>query len=99
MVNTMLALRRTYKFIDKVYWRALVTGLVPMTVVGVIVLHSMSGAFYQALKIMLGFVIISAGGMLMFKPAPFAQRFVLFPAVGAIDLRASLCTGPFFRSA
>lgn len=74
LVNTMMALRRTRKFIDMVYWRALVMGLLPMTVVGVFVLRYMSGTSYQALKIILGVVIISAGGLLMLKPAPFARR-------------------------
>lgn len=74
MVNTLIALRRTYKFVDGVFWRSIITGLIPMTVVGVILLHLMSGGFYQALKILLGLVIISAGILLMLKPAPFECR-------------------------
>lgn len=86
MVNTAMALRSTYKFVDKVYWRSLVTGLLPMIVVGVFVLHYMSSGFYQVLKVMLGIVIISAGGLLMWKPAPFAQRTPasLVTAIGGI---------------
>lgn len=74
MVNITLALRRTWKFIDKIYWRSLVLGLLPMTVVGVMVLHYMSGTSYHLLKIMLGIVIISAGGLLMLRPEPFQSR-------------------------
>lgn len=74
LVNTVMALRRTYKFIDRTCWAALVSTLLPMTVVGVFVLHYMSGSFYKTLQILLGVVIISAGGLLMLKPAPFERR-------------------------
>lgn len=86
VVNTTLALRRTYKFIDKVYWTSLVITLLPMIVVGVFVLHYMSSGFYQVLKMVLGIVIISAGGLLMMKPAPFAHRSgsMVVTAIGGI---------------
>ena len=74
MINTAMALRRTYKFVDTTYWGAIIAGLLPMTVVGVFVLHYMSGDFYRMLQVMLGVVIISAGVLLMLKPAPFERR-------------------------
>jgi len=71
MVNTSVALRHTYKFIDPGYWRRLVSGLLPMTVAGVALLHFLSQGFYGWLKVLLGIVIIAAGTLLMLKPAPW----------------------------
>lgn len=74
LTNTSIALRHTYRFIDREFWRWLVTGLLPMTIAGVLLLHALSGEFYQWLRIFLGVVIISAGTLLMLRPTPFERR-------------------------
>lgn len=71
MANTGTALRRAYKLVDRRYWQAMILGLVPMTVVGVILLGLLSGSSSDILRMILGGVIIAAGVMLMLKPTPW----------------------------
>lgn len=70
MVNTTVALRHTYKFVAVDYWRRMIMGLVPMTVVGVVALELLSTAYYEWLRALLGLVIIGAGSLLMIQPLP-----------------------------
>jgi uncharacterized membrane protein YfcA len=71
MVNAGLALRHTWRHVDLTFWRHLVAGLVPLTVVGLALLHILATGFTEVLKVLLGVVIILAGGLLMAQPHPF----------------------------
>lgn len=73
MVNAALALRHTYKFVDTRIWVSMISGLIPLTVVGVVLLELFSARFYEILQVMLGVVIIGAGTSLMIQPRPFSS--------------------------
>ncbi len=73
MVNSTLALRRNTHHVAVPIWRALLIGLLPCTVIGVLVLDYLSGSFYEVLRLVLGVVIIVAGILLMIQPKPFAH--------------------------
>jgi len=69
LVNTGVALRSTYKFVNYRYLKEISFSLVPMMIIGVLVLNYLSGAAYGLLKAILGVVIITAGILLMLKPS------------------------------
>jgi uncharacterized protein len=73
MANAVLALRHSYKSVDLRMWLLMLTGLVPMTVVGVILLTVFSGEYYAWLRTLLGVVIIGAGSLMMAQPRPFSR--------------------------
>lgn len=74
LVNICIALRRTYRSIDKTFVISMAIGLVPSVLVGVLLLDYFSAAAYSTLERVLGLVIIAAGTLLMLKPSPFANR-------------------------
>lgn len=73
VVNSTLALRRNTHHVDVSIWRALLIGLLPCTLLGVLLLDYLSNDFYELLRLALGVVIILAGTLLMFQPRPFDQ--------------------------
>ena len=81
LVNTSLALRRSYRFIDRRILAGLITGLLPATAAGVFLLEALSSTFYDGLRLALGIVIILAGGLLMIRPTPFAAPSGRMPVV------------------
>ncbi|MFT7547282.1 MAG: putative membrane protein YfcA, partial [Candidatus Azotimanducaceae bacterium] len=73
VVNAFVALRYTYKFVDKQYIKWLALGMLPMILLGIFILDYLSGTSDGRLRKILGFVIVSAGILLMLKPAPFLK--------------------------
>jgi uncharacterized membrane protein YfcA len=83
MVNAAVALRHTYKFVDIHIWTAMIAGLIPLTIAGVLLLELFSARFYEIIQVMLGVVIIGAGTSLMIQPRPF-EGVSSRPAVAAV---------------
>ena len=73
LVNTLVALRRSYKQIDYSYVRILAASMLPALVAGVMILDYFSTSHYNALRMLLGGVIVVAGILLMLTPAPYQQ--------------------------
>lgn len=73
LVNTIVALRPTWRLIDFAWFRSIVLGIVPMLVVGVFLLEFLSRESYALLRALLGVVIILAGIMMMLRPKPWEQ--------------------------
>lgn len=74
LLNAAVALRRTYRFIDREFLKPIALGMAPFIFVGVLLLGYWSETNQELLKIVLGFIIVTAGISLMLKPAPFDQR-------------------------
>ncbi|MBD3649321.1 MAG: sulfite exporter TauE/SafE family protein [Pseudomonadales bacterium] len=74
LVNTIVALRPTWRFIDFGYFKSVVLGITPMLVVGVLLLELLSRESYELLRSLLGVVIIVAGVMMMLKPKPWERQ-------------------------
>jgi uncharacterized membrane protein YfcA len=74
LVNTLVALRKGYRFIDTGYVRWILAGSVPAMALGLLLLAWLSEYYYDLLKLMLGFVIILGGCLLMISPAPREMR-------------------------
>lgn len=74
LVNTGVALRHTYKYVDPAYFRNICLGMLPLLIAGVLLLEYLQSESYVLLRTLLGIVIISAGIMLMLKPAPWPRR-------------------------
>ncbi|MEX1237586.1 MAG: sulfite exporter TauE/SafE family protein, partial [Pseudomonadales bacterium] len=92
MVNAVVALRHTYRYVDRIFWRNLVMGLVPFTIAGLALLHILSTGFTEGLKVLLGIVIILAGGLLMAQPHPFGHSSGRFSTI-ATGSAGGLVTG------
>ena len=69
LVNTTVALRGCYRSIESQYVMWISLGMLPMTLVGILVLDYLAATASDFLRLLLGFVIILAGGLLMLKPA------------------------------
>ncbi len=74
LLNTMVALRHTHRSIDFRYFRRVCLGMIPMLICGVLLLEYLSRESYTLLRTFLGVVIISAGTLMMLKPAPWSRR-------------------------
>lgn len=92
LVNTGVALRPTYRFIDYAYFRNICIGMVPLMIGGVVLLEFLRHESYVLLRTLLGIVIISAGILLMLKPAPWSGRSGPL-AAGAIGCVGGLLGG------
>lgn len=92
LVNTGVALRSTYKFIDYTYFRNICFGMVPFLIGGVVLLELLRQESYVLLRTLLGIVIISAGVLMMLKPAPWSRRSGPL-ATGAIGCAGGLLGG------
>lgn len=73
LVNASVALRKSYKFIDRTYIKWLAMGMLPMILVGVFILDYLSSESSLVLQKLLGFVIVITGVLMMLKPSPFSQ--------------------------
>jgi len=87
LVNSLVALRYTYKYIDYTYLRNICLGMIPLLIGGVVLLEFLRHESYVLLRTLLGMVIISAGILLMLKPAPWPRRS------GALATAATGCAG------
>ena len=74
LMNVAVALRRTYRFVEREFFLSIVLGMIPMIIIGVLLLDYWSGSNYELLKMMLGLVIVSAGVLLFLKPLAYLQR-------------------------
>ncbi|MEX2489857.1 MAG: sulfite exporter TauE/SafE family protein [Pseudomonadales bacterium] len=92
LVNTGVALRSTYKFIDYTYFRNICIGMIPFLIGGVVLLELLRHESYVLLRTVLGIVIISAGVLMMLKPAPWPRRSSPL-AAGAIGCAGGLLGG------
>jgi len=72
--NTLIALRHNHRHIDRHYLKWISLGLVPVLIGGVVLLDYLSDQYSNALRILLGIVIIVAGVSLMIAPAPYKAR-------------------------
>ena len=89
LLNTIIALRSTYKLVDWQKVGLISAGLMPLLISGVWILELLSDEFYWVLRRLLGVVIVAAGVMLMVTPKPFAQTssrlaFVSCGAIGGV---------------
>ncbi|HIG39974.1 MAG: sulfite exporter TauE/SafE family protein [bacterium] len=73
LVNALIALRHSHRLIDKDYLLWISVGLLPLILVGVWTLDYLSASYSGYLRMFLGFVIVSAGILLMLKPHPFSK--------------------------
>ncbi|MFT7688537.1 MAG: putative membrane protein YfcA [Candidatus Azotimanducaceae bacterium] len=73
LVNAFVALRYSYKYVDKEFLKWIALGMLPMILLGVFILDYLSGESGVFLRKLLGFVIVSAGILLMLKPTPFPK--------------------------
>lgn len=73
LVNASVALRKSYKFVDRTYVKWLALGMLPMIVVGVSILDYLSSESSLVLQKLLGFVIVFTGVLMMLKPTPFSR--------------------------
>ncbi|MFB0933131.1 MAG: TSUP family transporter [Pseudomonadales bacterium] len=71
LVNALVALRTTHRFMDKKVIIDIALGMVPMIIVGIVLLNLLSVSAAGLLRLMLGLVIVSAGFFLMLKPTPY----------------------------
>ena len=89
LTNAGIALRYGHRYVDWLFVRGVLLGLIPVMALGIILLSYLSEHYYALLKLLLGFVIILAGASLMVAPAPFSVRssglmFTLFGAFGGL---------------
>ena len=87
--NAGVALRHGYRYVDWLFVRRILLGLIPAMALGIVLLTYLSEHYYGLLKLLLGFVIILAGTSLMIAPAPFSSRssglmFTVFGAFGGL---------------
>jgi len=92
LANIAVALRRSHRLIDFEYLKWISAGLIPMLVVGFVLLDYMSDHYYGYLRIILGAVIIGAGGMLMVTPAPYREKSSM-PAIGFCGVLGGIIAG------
>ena len=71
--NTLIALRHNRRDIDFHYLKWISVGLVPVLIGGVVLLEFLSDQYNDALRILLGVVIIGAGVSLMIAPEPYKE--------------------------
>jgi uncharacterized membrane protein YfcA len=72
--NTLIALRHNHRHIDMDYLKWISLGLIPVLIGGVVLLNYLTDLYSEALRILLGIVIIGAGVSLMIAPEPYDQR-------------------------
>lgn len=73
MLNTLLALRHSYRSINWKYVRNVSLTMIPALVFGVWILDFLSSTSYQVLRKLLGVVIVLGGVLLVLKPKPYNQ--------------------------
>lgn len=73
LVNAGVALRHTYKFVNRSFVLWICAGMVPMIIVGVAILDYLSTNSQELLRMVLGGFIVTAGSLLMLKPEPFEK--------------------------
>jgi len=89
LANAGVALRHGHRYVDWLFVRRLLLGMIPAMALGIILLTYLTEHYYALLKRLLGFVIILAGTSLMISPAPFRARssggmFTLYGALGGL---------------
>lgn len=89
LANAGVALRHGRRYVDWLFVRKILLGLIPAMALGIALLTYLSEHYYALLKLLLGFVIILAGTSLMIAPAPFSARssglmFTVFGSFGGI---------------
>ncbi|MFT7131654.1 MAG: putative membrane protein YfcA [Cyclobacteriaceae bacterium] len=72
LLNTAVALRRSYQFIDYSYVISLACGMLPALVLGVFMMSYLAEVYVDGLRMLLGLVIVTAGTLLMLTPKPYA---------------------------
>ena len=87
--NAGVALRHGHRYVDWLFVRRILLGLIPAMALGIVLLTYLSEHYYEMLKLLLGFVIILAGTSLMIAPAPFSSRssglmFTVFGTFGGL---------------
>lgn len=73
LLQTLIALRRARKHVNRQFLTWISVGLAPMLILGVFLLDFLSDGFYGVLRTLLGVVIIAAGFMLMVTPQPWEK--------------------------
>lgn len=73
MVNSLVALRGVSAEIDRRLLGVTCITLLPLLVAGIWLLDFLSGLAYDAVKQLLGSLIILAGGLLLLRPTPWRQ--------------------------
>ena len=89
MTNAGVALRQGHRYVDWLFVRRILLGMIPAMALGIILLTYLSEHYYTLLKTLLGFFIILAGTSLMIAPAPFSAQssglmFTLFGTLGGL---------------
>ena len=74
LVNSSVALRTSYRNIDRHYLTYLCIALLPGLLIGVALLTYLSEVHYFMLRVLLGFVVIVVGILLLLKPALYRNR-------------------------
>ena len=74
LVNSSVALRTSYRNIDRSYLTYLCITIMPGLLIGVALLTYLSEVHYFVLRVLLGIMVIVAGILLLLKPALYAQR-------------------------
>ncbi len=74
LVNSTVALRTSYDKVDRGYLKWMAAALVPGLLAGLLLLDYLSHAYEQALRLMLGMIVIIAGVMLMTRPSSYNNR-------------------------
>ena len=73
LVNTLLALRRSLRFVDLSFTIGILAGMAPMILLGVALLSWLSSDLVTLLKLLLGLLIMAASVLLIWNPRPYAQ--------------------------
>ena len=89
LTNAGVALRHGHRYVDWLFVRRILLGMIPAMALGIILLTYLNEHYYVLLKTLLGFAIILAGTSLMIAPAPFSAQssglmFTLFGTFGGV---------------
>ena len=103
MTNAGVALRQGHRYVDWLFVRRILLGMIPAMALGIILLTYLSEHYYTLLKTLLGFFIILAGTSLMIAPAPFSAQssglmFTLFGTLGGCWRVCIAPVGPHLRT-
>jgi uncharacterized membrane protein YfcA len=86
LMNACIALRRQYRHIDYRTLAIMMVGLLPLTLIGLLLLNYLSVASADLLQMLLGVVVVLAGCLLMLNPTPYARpsAWVALVTTGAV---------------
>lgn len=73
LVNVVTALRHSVRDVDRQRFTYICVGMVPALIGGVILIGILSASSYSLARQILGLVILLAGAMLLFRPAPWSK--------------------------